>query len=124
MVPSQEPRRDIALLWPQTLDARTAQHSGERNKDARADKARDEVAKPATEADAYQPQQKTGEGRAYDAENNVHENAGIALHEHLGQPTGQAANDYRCDPTNLGTIHRFTFSFSECRDARPCRSLT
>src|SRR5215470_13008849 len=83
----------------------TSDRSPKRDDDARADKAGDQVTKPAAEGHAQKSEKPICERGTDDSENDVHENAGPTFHEHLGEPARQAANDDCGDPSDLCFRH-------------------
>jgi hypothetical protein len=84
----------------------TTEQAGDRNYDASSDEASNQITDPtAAERDAKEAQQPTRDSGPYDAEHNVHENPHLALHELLGEPAGDSANDDGCYPTDLMLFH-------------------
>ena len=54
---------------------------------------------------AEQAQQQAGEYGANDAEDDVHEYTGIGVHDFLGEPAGDTADNDGCDPTYAVKTH-------------------
>jgi hypothetical protein len=73
----------------------------EENQNAGTDETGDEIANPSSKGDAKKAQQEISYRGSDDAEHDVHEYAGTALHEHLGKPAGKAANDDRPNPPDF-----------------------
>ena len=85
-------------------------HSRHSNQDARPDESRYKITEPARQRYAQDPQKDVGNNGAHYAQNDAHEQAHIAFHEHLGEPSGDTSDDDRCDPTDARIIHYFPLS--------------
>src|SRR5690606_15166657 len=68
------------------------------NEDAGADEPGHEVTDPTAERNSQQSKKEAGNRRTNDAENNVHEDAGVALHEVGCNPTRKTTDDDSCNP--------------------------
>src|SRR5262249_6841134 len=78
----------------------------DKNKDDCPDEAGNEITDPTgTEPHTNEAEQPTRNSGSYDAQNDVHENSHLALHELLGEPASDSANDDSCDPADLLILH-------------------
>src|SRR5580700_11371608 len=76
-------------------------HANDPDQQAGADEPKDQIADPSAEHDPKNTENRAGDRRADDAEYDIHEQAHIALHELLGQPASNSADDNGRDPTNF-----------------------
>jgi hypothetical protein len=80
-------------------------HAHKRDKNAGPDKASDKIAQPPAKDDPEKRQEEVRDDSADDPEQNVHQNTHVALHEHFGEPSCDAA-DYDCgDPADTCVFH-------------------
>src|SRR3546814_125151 len=92
----------------QQISRLATEHSCNRDQDACADEAGDEVADPAAENDAEQAEQRIGDNRPHDTKNDVHEKNHIALNELFGQPAGNATDNDCGHPADTCIFHKVT----------------
>src|SRR5690606_9074566 len=95
--------RPAAARRPATLLFRDG--APDHDDDASANETGNEIADPAAEGDAEQPEDKARENGANDTQDDVLEHAAARIHEHAGQPTGDAANDDGRKPTYTVKSH-------------------
>src|SRR5215211_1837945 len=93
---------------------RPSDHPGDEDEDASPYEAGDQITDPTADRHTEHAEQQTSNCGAYDAEHDVHHKSHLALHEVLGKPTGDSANDDCRKPADLLVFHE---SFSEQRRA-------
>src|SRR5262245_21789776 len=100
-------RRKKMHLWQTAaysitpLSGRTSHRAYNEDQNASSNEACNQISKPATKAYAKHAEEPTGKCSANDTEQYVHEQAHIAFHELLSQPTRYASNDNGGYPTGL-----------------------
>ncbi|MDR6899930.1 hypothetical protein J2W52_001518 [Rhizobium miluonense] len=106
--PSLFSSSQFGRMQPDTL--LSPDQSPDENKNAGADEASDQIVQPYMERqrDAEGTEQPAGDERANNAEDDVHDDAGVALHDHLGEPASQTADDNCCNPTYVCVFHKRT----------------
>jgi hypothetical protein len=77
----------------------------DKDENACADEAGDQVADPTGEGDANEAEQPTRQSCANDAEHYVHQKPHLTFHELLGEPARDTANDDGCNPTDFLIFH-------------------
>src|SRR6478736_1565000 len=85
-------------------------HPDDPDQQDRADEAGYQVADPSPQGDPEVAQNGAGNRRADNAEHDIHDQSHVTLHELLGQPACDAADDDGCDPTHSSVSHRLISS--------------
>jgi hypothetical protein len=87
------------------LDLSSPHRSSDRNQNAGTDEAGNEIANPSRELDAEESEQKACNRGSYYPQQNIHEQPHVALHELLGEPSSDSADNDGCDPADLLIFH-------------------
>src|SRR6185312_10756733 len=95
------------------------QHPADGDEDAGADEADDHIGNPARETEIERRQYRVQDHRTDDAENDVHQEPHIALHELFRGPARYTADDDRGNPPYAVYVHFLSPSPTVIRTQRP-----